>query len=247
MAYDGGRHVTVMYGGLTASYPSAETWTSDGRSWTLQHPAVSPPPLQDASMAYDAAHGVVVLFGGQSVAPGASPSVLDETWTWDGSTWQQQHPVASPSARVFASMADDVPRGRVILFGGSSGRGQSFDGGLQDTWTWDGATWTRLSPSTSPPLRAEAAMAYDAAHQSVVLFGGVSGRQGTLVNDTWIWDGSRWARGDTAAAPPPREAAAMVYSAEAQAVVLCCGLATSLGTVQGDTWLWDGHAWTART
>ena len=37
-------------------------------------------------MAYDAATGNVVLFGL------GKRSVLDGTWTWDGSTWTKQAP-----------------------------------------------------------------------------------------------------------------------------------------------------------
>ena len=44
-------------------------------------------------MAYDAADGTVVLFGGQ----GRSGS-LGDTWTWDGSAWTQAHPSTSPPA-----------------------------------------------------------------------------------------------------------------------------------------------------
>jgi len=44
-------------------------------------------------MAYDAATGNVVMFGGQFAD---SDGQFDGTWTWDGSTWARQHPAASP-------------------------------------------------------------------------------------------------------------------------------------------------------
>ena len=53
---------------------------------------------------------------------------LDDTWTWDGTTWTQQHPATSPSARTFASMAYDPATSTAVLFGGK--------GTLADTWTW---------------------------------------------------------------------------------------------------------------
>jgi hypothetical protein len=55
-----------------------------------------------------------------------------------------------------------------------------------DTWTWDGSTWTKHTPATSPPARTVAAMAYDAVTGNVVLFGGGSRATGTL-HDTWNW------------------------------------------------------------
>src|SRR5262245_35402669 len=48
-------------------------------NWTQQHPATSPPARVGAWMAYDAATGTVVLFGGvNSDATGG----YNDTWTW---------------------------------------------------------------------------------------------------------------------------------------------------------------------
>jgi hypothetical protein len=67
-----------------------------------------------------------------------------------------------------------------VLFGGI-GLSGGFLGG---TWTWDGTTWTKQHPATSPQGRAAAAMAYDAATGTAVLFGGGNGGS---FGDTWIW------------------------------------------------------------
>ncbi len=74
-------------------------------------------------MAYDAATGTVVLFGGNDLF-----GALADTWTWDGTTWTQRHPATSPSARTSASMAYDAATGTVVLFGGGHG--------ILGTWTW---------------------------------------------------------------------------------------------------------------
>ena len=42
----------------------------------------APSPRYDAGMAYDAARGQVVLFGGQDAF-----SFFGDTWTWDGAAW----------------------------------------------------------------------------------------------------------------------------------------------------------------
>ena len=57
----------------------------------------------------------------------------------------------------------------MVLFGGGSG---GID--QNTTWLWDqvGATWIHLSTAQSPPAREGAGMAYDAALQRVILFGG---------------------------------------------------------------------------
>ena len=110
-----------------------------------QSPATSPSPRIFASMAYDPATGDMVLFGGSSGA-----TYRNDTWTWpDGThTWTQQSPATSPPARWGASMAYDPATGDMVLFGGynSAGTGQT-----NDTWTWNGTTWTQQSPATTPP------------------------------------------------------------------------------------------------
>jgi hypothetical protein len=131
MAYDAATGTVVLYGGQHLSHPYTDTtwtWKGPGTHWTKQASATSPPALSHESMAYDPATGTVVLFGG------ASPSgeiVLGDTWTWNGTTWTQQEPVASPPARSEAAMASDPATGTVVLFGG-----QSNSGSLDDTWTW---------------------------------------------------------------------------------------------------------------
>jgi hypothetical protein len=79
-------------------------------------------------------------------------------------------------------MAYDAATATVVLFGGLSALGQ---GCINDTWTWNGSTWTKQSPATRPRAREQAAMAYDAATATVVLFSGRCG--GTLLHDTWTW------------------------------------------------------------
>ena len=51
-----------------------------------------------------------------------------------------------------------------------------------DTWTYNGVTWTKQSPSTSPPARSNAAMAYDPASGNVVLFGGANSTDRTCTS-----------------------------------------------------------------
>ena len=54
-----------------------DTWEWDGTAWTQRSPASAPSPQQGHAMAYDAARGRVVLFGGHdSFRRG-------DTWEWD--------------------------------------------------------------------------------------------------------------------------------------------------------------------
>ena len=60
---------------------------------------------------------------------------------------------------------------------------------LASTWEWNGSTWTNMaSASGSPPARTEHAMAYDAAHGKVMLFGGYAYPNATSgFADTWLY------------------------------------------------------------
>jgi hypothetical protein len=114
-----------------------------------------------------------------------SSSWLGDTWEWDGATWVQRAPLASPAARQLHALAYDAARQRVVLSGGHSG-GWFHNG---DTWEWDGVSWVQRSPATSPSARAFHALAYDAVRQRVVLFGGLSAIAvpgAGLQGDTWL-------------------------------------------------------------
>ena len=75
----------------------------------------------------------------------------------------------SPGARDQHVMAYDEKRPQVVLFGGEDSNGKL----LNDTWVWDGSSWTKETPAHSPSVRLAPAMAYDENHQLTVLFGGL--------------------------------------------------------------------------
>jgi len=226
---------------------SAPSWTGP-----LPH-AVLPEAREKHAMAYDEARRQIVLFSGLYCDPVCFQR--EETWTWDGSSWTQQHPVTSPRARQAANMVYDAARQKVVLFGGSSG----FDV-YGDTWTWDGSNWTEEKPQSSPPRRFFASMAYDAARGETVLFGGencdgvpntgvgIGGcRNRLLLGDTWVWNGTNWIQKNPVTSPPAKTGAAMVYDAARTNVVLFGGgLMSNDGVVSNDTWTWDGSNWTPR-
>ena len=91
--------------------------------------------------------------------------------------------------------------------------------------------WTQKQ-DIGPANRAAHALAYDAAHQRVLLFGGDPG--GPPLADTWAWDGTLWTQiADTG--PSPRRGASLVDEVAQQRVLLFGG-GTGLD-VLGDTWV----------
>ncbi|HEY8089867.1 MAG TPA: hypothetical protein VIF09_18530 [Polyangiaceae bacterium] len=133
----------VIFGGEDVDLlPLGDTWVYDGTSWKQMQPAHSPSARRGAVAA--ALDGKVVLFGGDTIPePYGDWFSVDETWTWDGTDWTQEHPAQSPDARSFAGMAS--AGGQVVLFGGGN-----FGGSYAQpvgTWTWDGASWTNRTGS----------------------------------------------------------------------------------------------------
>ena len=149
---------------------------------------------------------------------------------------------AAPSARYNAPMAYDSGRGRVVLFGGFDGNGP-----LNDTWEWDGQSWTQIATAlpNTPTARDFHAMAYDAARARVILFGGFDGA-GPL-NDTWEWDGRAWTRVVAASSPPARFQHALAYDSARSRVVLFGGAADTGPSGLEDTWEFDGSEWSQRS
>jgi hypothetical protein len=187
----------VLFGGVNDADGSTylnDTWTWTGFKWIQQFPAVSPPARLYASLAYDAATGQLILFGGQGEAAN-----LGDTWAWNGTTWTQLFPSSSPSPRMGAAAAYDVATQTIVLFGGSNNASVNA---FNDTWLWNGATWTLSIAPTVVPARYGAGMAYDPTISSVVLFGGGIGSDLYALGDTWIWNGTSWSAPVLTSAPP---------------------------------------------
>ena len=250
-AFDSKDGQTLLFGGANRG-ALGDTWTWNGSSvWVQEHPQHSPPARYVAGIASDSFHNVTVLFGGCSTqACGAN-----DTWTWDGADWTQQIQPGctdscpnSPPARNPATMAFDATNNVTVLFGGEE------DTYLADTWTYDAGTntWTQQHPTTSPPARAGAMMAFDGQH--VILYGGED--DAGLLGDMWSWDGTNWTAvcgtttPQTAACPPgARVNGMMAFDSDTKTVLLAGGCCGSNFTLLGDTWLWNGSTstWTNQT
>ncbi len=147
---------------------------------------------------------------------------------------------ANGPVRADHAVAFDTRRGVGVMFGGSVN-----NVAVAETWEFDGAVWTRVTPAQSPSARLRAAAAFDAARGVVVLFGGADSA-GNQLDDTWTYDGTRWTRLTPAVRPSLRSGAAMAYDSDRQRVVLFGGWVPSR-LDDAETWEWDGSAWTQRT
>lgn len=248
MGFDSTRGRAVLFGGDVP--PRNETWEWDGVSWSPRMGGGTR-PRSAAAMAYDSGRARTVLFGGASDGVDGA-----RTLEWDGTTWTVASSVG-PLPRESHALAYDSVRGVTVLFGGRSvindqtdgGSGDDFSVEFGDTWEWNGAVWLRRS-SSGPTPRYGHALAYDARRGVTVLFGGVAfdGIQETSVRDTWEWNGATWTRRSTTG-PPARFGHVMTYDPLRDVTVLFGGrdCANSCCDTLGDTWVWNGLAWTRRT
>ncbi len=196
-------------------------------------------------MAYDPNLGGTVIFGG---AVGTSYAPVNDTWLYDGSSWQQIAPQITVNARFYVASAYESNRGDFVMFGGSviAGGGSNFG----DTWSLQGVTtsavdWAQSTPATAPAARVFSQMDYDSARGVSVLFGGSSDSGPGNLNDTWEWDGARWTQMAPATSPPAVAAGMMAYDS-LRGVSVLFGGSESTGT-SSSTWEWDGVSWTQKS
>ncbi len=188
-------------------------------------PAANAPPTGEGNvLVFDEARQRTLCLGANP-NPASAPTAL---WEWDGVNWQPQGPLNAMGPR--GAMAFDSIRQRTVLVG-------------QDrTMEWDGSRWLYPLPQTSPGILSGHRVAYDAARQVTVLFGGFTPQM--ALDDTWLWSGTVWLNPQPPMRPSPRSHHGLTYDESRQRVVLFGG--ENAGLLRGDTWEWDGQAWLLR-
>jgi hypothetical protein len=114
----------------------------------------------------------------------------------------------------------------VVLFGGDDAATTQYN----DTWTWDGTTWSQQSPATVPMARTMPAIAYDNISELVVMFSGAG-----TANDTWAWAGKNWKQLKARPAPASRWSPAAAFDPYSDGIVMFGG--SSANGALADTWI----------
>jgi hypothetical protein len=184
---------------------------SGPRAFGIDPTAPEPSPRYLASIAYDASHKNFVLFGGHT-----ANGVSGETWIFDEmggqyatAAWRRVQPAHNPPPRWGAAMAYDSKQGVVLMYGGLiPDRAEGYPG--SDTWAWDGADWTDVTPAAGGPGPRDGA-AMVTAGDGVLLFGGHVGNV-SYFSDAFSWNGRNWSRVDRGPEPAGRAYAAVAWS-----------------------------------
>ncbi|MBI2374107.1 MAG: hypothetical protein HYV07_08915 [Deltaproteobacteria bacterium] len=229
------------------------TWIPAGR---LQHPRVE-------TAAASLSDGRVAVFGGCEDAACARQLRSVEIFTpnsWSCGNGRVEYPetcdqlnqtcsrtcvipLCSSSSPPFLqrqehALAYDFVRQRSVLFGGTVGV-STFDDTRELTM---GGTWLWLQDVAlhAPPRRSGHTLAFDGHRGRTVLFGG-GDHAGALWQDTWTWDGARWANVSTTDSPPARLGHTMAWMRTRGRIVIHGG--SGRQDPYSDTWEWDGSRW----
>jgi hypothetical protein len=204
-----------------------------------------PGPRRDAAFAWDPKDGYLLMFGGIA-GGGSDATVFGDTWARTGTQWLELHPPLSPPARSGASLGYDPVGNRMLLYGGGTNFYlQGVDPSRNDTWAWDGETWTQLHAHSPTPgaCCSPTEMVYDPSTPVLWLTMGLL--------QMWSWTGSDWILAESTARPPERFEFGLAYDGQLRGVVAVCGYAgegnAGLGEAapyHDDTWLWRDAAWT---
>jgi len=203
------------------------TWTYDlvNNTWSFMYNEISPHVTRSFVMAYDSAHGTVVLVG-------RGEYNQYQTWTYKTgkANWTQMNTNGSTPVHTWAAMAYDTAAGEMVL----------FDGRCMWTYNQNSNSWKNRFPGNAAPAITGASMVYDSRNDQMVLFGGQDAGYAVL-DETWKYNLSfnLWMNVETLAAPPGRYSHSMVYDDKEGEVILFGGLQDEIHDpyLKSDTWV----------
>ena len=142
-----------------------DQWEWNGTSWSATTPQPNVSYRWNMASAYDPRRHETLITGGQS---GAFTS-----YEYDGVAWAS---VTSPASFARGCVMAYDPNRAVLEYLVDP------DNVGMELWQWDGVTWTQLQPLPSLPPLYRPAVAFDAVHGELVMFGGRS--SGSYLNTT---------------------------------------------------------------
>ena len=193
------------------------------------------------AMTFDSDRNVSVLYGG--FIWGGSPDFLNDTWEFDYPTltWTKitsaDNSANLPGGEglMWPGMVYDSSAQRIILVGGA---GPTLGNKRNETWEYDGTSWTQLNPDVWPPRLVSPSLAFDSKRNVTFLFGGQY-QSNDYSYETWYYNYSSntWTNITPVTSPPARYFGVMGYDSESDVMVLFGGVSDA--GYFNDTWEWD--------
>lgn len=190
--------LTLLAALVLAAVPVAPAAAAE---WTYVDPGV-PQELADELVLWRAVSPTpdgsgVVFYGGNSLSAPGSPAG-SSMWMYNGSwvaicgtTVTGATMPCAPGPRSVSQMAPTTAG--VMLYGGSpvvlGSDGSGYGSLTDDTWMWNGSSWSEVCADCAPGNRGSAAMASSADLSHVIMFGGLrTGGGDPFPDDTWRYD-----------------------------------------------------------
>jgi hypothetical protein len=198
----------------------------------LSNQATHANSLARTTLVHDTVRHRNLLWGGSlSLSQTPPPQIYNDLWRLDLTYTAANAQLVSalttqPTARIYSDMAFEASTGRMVLCAG-----QGLSAPRNDTWTFDGSTWTNHGNSATVTPRSQPAICYAPGIGTVLFGGGVYPT--TYHNDTWSFLGTQWLNTVVYGAPPPRMGHDMVWASNWNCMVMFGGYN---GSTLGDTW-----------
>ena len=190
----------------------------------------NPPACWEADLIYHTQLQLMLLVNCVSDPSQETPHII---WGWNGTQWQK-FAEGGPPGRILGGAAYDEKRNMLVLYGG---RPVDLGKCSQETWEWDGQTWTQKD--AQPPTACDhVRMVYDAASGESILFSGLDVSE-NAVNETWSWDGNEW-KLLSEVGPESRGHFGFVYDPSHEQALLYGGYTS---TVTDEFWAWKDGSW----
>ncbi len=166
LVYDPAAQEVVLTDGYSGSSPYNQTWLFRHAEWT-PGPTFPGPGLFYPLMAYEAATGAAILFGGVT----ASAAADDQTWAFRIGGWSRGNATGEPPAPSpwVGSMGADPATGGVLLVEDLNGT----ENGPLATWYYLNGTWSsRTATVGAAPAESEGVLVSDPGGNGTAYIGG---------------------------------------------------------------------------
>jgi Galactose oxidase, central domain len=201
-AFDPLRDRVVLFGGNVFDTDGKtiitihDTWEFDGTTWTQR--TSDGPKIGKPILVYDDATHQLILLGLDETSTTKQTTLM---YIYDAAsgTWNQSKPDGLPPCVNEAHVAFDGETNSVILVGGVC----SDSNTTEDTFSWDGDKWTKLTVKTLIDRAFGGGIAYDAARKTLLQYGGTIAFAGSRVGTFGFHDGD-WAVIPDTFSPVPR-------------------------------------------
>jgi hypothetical protein len=239
MAFDPVRDRVVLYGGTSVaedgftSAPLYDTWQFDGTTWRkTEDESVK---IGRPMLAFDKARNQMILMG-------VDTEFKTHMYRFDpdSSKWVEITPEKLPDCVNEGALVYQEHNETLMAVGGVCSVSQSF---LDQTWEWNGTTWTEIKTGNSINRGTGLAVAYDSLRHYALIYGGTDMLQTKPRSTTQIYGAKNWRFAFTAVRPTPRSLFSLAGDPVNKAVWLMGGLNEYSAGYETDFWGYRGGQW----